>query len=714
MRTIMRADVSSPRASAQEVTPGAARAGPPAQVGPAAAEHSPMTSAKRLRLEMAAWIAGVASLLAAVWFGLDHSAERLLSRSAEQTALRYAEIIVGRVPELPRIFDRQRVSDEALAELKHLRRNGDVFRFKLFDREGHLLMTSDDLDRPDPLAALGQAQGAADAHLSGNALVRDVVLGGGNAIEIKSGAGKADRPSVYTEAYVPMLAAGAVIGVVEVYVDSTVLAARIQTAFVEVATVVGGALLLVGAAGTWLWWRRQSERLRADSLARYLAEHDVTSGALNRASFVGALHQAAERRGRSGAQPGLAVLLVDIDDFKDINDIVGNAGGDAALREATRRLQALVRQGDLVARLGSDVFAILQTNAGSSDDVQALAARVAQALAEPIAVGDQRLSCTCGIGAARLGVDAVEVDDLLQKADLALKRAKAAGRGRVSFYDAAIDKQLEEHRELVRDLRQALADGSLTMHYQALHAGDGRTLLGYEALMRWKHPTRGMVPPSVFIPLAESTGLIEPLGHFALHSACAEAAKWPAPLSVSVNLSAAQFAAGADLVGAVQSALDQAGLPAGRLVVEITESLLLWDVENVMHTLSRLSQMGVAIAMDDFGTGYSSLAYLWRFPFDKVKIDRAFTQGLGHDEKVMLIVRSIVSLAHSLGIRVNAEGVETESQMSALQNLGCDEVQGFLLSRPMPADTLTHAGAARAPAEQAPAKAPERLALSPA
>ena len=655
----------------------------------------------RARWELSAWGLGVALLLALVWLALAHTSERLLERSAEQTALRYASQIVQRVPELPQLFERQRIGAEALHELERLRSSGDVFRFKFFDRQGQLLMTSDDLDKPDPLAALATRVGAAPldagnlgSHQGGNSTVRGIVLSGINAVETKSGAGKPDRPAVYTEAYVPMLAAGRVIGVVEVYVDSSVLALRIHAAFLEVALVVGGALLLVAAAWALQWLHREREKRRAEAQARYLTEHDVLSGALNRSSFHAALRQAVALGSPGRGGPGLALLMIDIDDFNGVNDVLGGTGADAALRESTRRLHALVRQGDLLARMGGDVFAILQSGVGSIDDVQALAARVAQTLGLPFAINGQRVSCTVGIGAARLGADANDADELLQKADAALSRAKAGGRGRISLYDAALDHPLEDKRELVRELRSAAADGSLSMHYQALHSADGRTLLGYEALMRWKHRERGMVPPAVFIPLAEESGLIESLGQWALQRACSEAAKWPAPLSVSVNLSALQFRGTSDLVAVVESALAQAGLPADRLVLEITESLLMIDTESVMSTLARLSKLGVAIAMDDFGTGYSSLAYLWRFPFDKVKIDRAFTQGLADDDKVLLIVRSIVSLAHALGIRVNAEGVETEDQMSALQDLGCDEVQGFLLSRPMPPETLTHVGAA--------------------
>ena len=647
-----------------------------------------------------AWTVGIAALLAAVWFAISGSTDRLLVRTSEQTALKYAQAIAEHAPELPLLFEGRPVSRETLAELRRLRLMGDVFRFKFFGPDGHLLMTSDHLDAPEPLAAAAADNARTlTSHHGGNETVRNIVLGGRNHIEIKSGAGKSNRPPLYTEAYVPMVVGGAVIGVVEVYVDSTATAARIQRAFVEVAAIVGGTLLLMALAGFAWWVRREAEKRRSDQRVRYLASHDALSGTLNRASFHDALHAAAARRAAGG--PTFAVLCVDLDHFKDVNDAHGHAGGDAVLAETARRLQALVRHGDVVARLGGDEFALIQSAPGGSDDVQALAERIVASLAQPHEVSGHRVLCGASVGAACFGIDATDVDELLHRADVAMYRAKSSGRGRFSFYDSHLDRELEERRRLALDLRQAasspgLAAGEvgLSMHYQALHGADGSTLLGYEALMRWKHPTRGDVPPSVFIPLAEDTGQIELLGRWALECACAEAAQWPAPLTVSVNLSAAQFRGQFDLVEVVTRAVNRAGLAPERLVLEITESLLMADTDSVVRTLTQLSELGVGIAMDDFGTGYSSLAYLWRFPFDKLKIDRAFTQGLANDQKAALIVRSIVTLAHSMGIRVNAEGVETPRQMQILQAMGCDELQGFLLGRPSPGAALTHKGAA--------------------
>jgi len=425
----------------------------------------------------------------------------------------------------------------------------------------------------------------------------------------------------------------------------------------------------------------------------YLAQHDILSGALNRASFGEALERAVRRHGQDGG--AFAVLCIDLDRFKEVNDAFGHAAGDDVLRHVTQRLRGLVRHGDQIARLGGDEFAVLQDGVSGPADVARLAQRIVEVLAEPHDIHGRKLQCAASVGAAVYGTDAGTVPELLHKADLALYRAKSEGRGGFSFYDAALDRQLQSQRDLVRDLRQAIADEALTLHYQPQYDTDGQSLVGYEALLRWMHPTRGNVPPGDFIGVAESSGLIEPLGRWVLRRACREAAGWPQALAVSVNLSAAQFRSD-DLLTTVAAALDESGLPAERLELEITESLLMSNTERVLRTLHALSAMGVRIAMDDFGTGYSSLAYLWRFPFDKVKIDRSFTQGLGTDPKVGLIVRSIVSLAHSMEIRVNAEGVETSAQLGALQRYGCDELQGFLLGRPAPAETLSHRGAVAA------------------
>jgi diguanylate cyclase (GGDEF)-like protein len=654
----------------------------------------------------AAWVVGVVLAAACLGWVIRAESARQLQQGAEQSGLRWARFASRTVPDLGVAFAGGGITPAARDQLQRLRRADDIFRFKLFDPAGRLVLLSDDLDRADatlnPSATDGighDAAGGAKVH------IRDKVLAGQAHVELKREA-RPDRPAIYSEAYVPVLQDGKVLGVVEVYVDQVERATSVESAFSRIA----GAILLVlvlmlAVAGYQLWLRLRQQR-RAEARVRYMAHHDALSGALNRASFTEALQQAAWRRNEGG--PGFALLCLDLDHFKEVNDTMGHAAGDEVLRVATQRLNDAVREGDKVARLGGDEFAILLSGVSSVEAVTPLAQRMVEALAVPFEVHDQRVRCGGSVGIAIYGVDATEPEDLLGKADLALYRAKADGRGTFSFYDQAMDRQMQSRRELTRDLRGAIGNNQLSLHYQPLYGNDGHTLTGYEALLRWQHPLHGNIPPVEFIPLAEETGLIDAIGVWVLQRACADAATWPAPLTVAVNLSAAQFSSG-DLVGAVTQALTAAGLSPRRLELEITESLLMSNTDEVLKTLRTLSALGVPIAMDDFGTGYSSLAYLWRFPFDKVKIDRAFTHNLGSDPKVDLIVKSIITLAHSLDIRVNAEGVETSSQMAALQGHGCDELQGFLLGRPGPLQLLTHKG--RAAADSMPQWLPARESL---
>ena len=652
-----------------------------------------MTIIAKDRRHLVLWLVCIAIGLAAVAAVMQYMAVRHLVRSAEAVASHHARVLEAAAPGLADLLQRDRLDAATLGPLRELRRVGAVFGFELYARDGRRLLTSAELDQP----ISGMNAGAAS--LRGTEAVRSELVpqlaqAGHIAVELKKGSAADQRPAAYGEAHVPLLRDGVVIGVIKVYVDQTDQKHRAGVAFAIVALTVALVLGSFVAIGTAHWMRQLRAQRRAEERVRYLAEHDLLSGALNRSSLNDELQRAAWRAEAGG--PGFAVLCVDLDRFKEVNDGLGHAAGDEVLRQVAQRLRSLLRHGDAVARLGGDEFAILQTGVSGPDDVSTLAQRVVETLRAPYEFQGQPVLCGGSAGAAVFGVDSKQVDDLLHKADLALYRAKADGRGGFSFYEAQLDHQLHARRELVRDLAQAVEAGQMALHYQPLYAADGATLIGYEALARWTHPTRGNVPPGEFIPVAEETGLIETLGRWVLRSACAEAATWPEPLMVAVNLSAAQFR-NDTLMRTVIDALADAGLAPERLEVEITESLLMVDTDRVVRALHSLSALGVRIAMDDFGTGYSSLAYLWRFPFDKLKIDRAFTKGLAEDPKVNLIVRSIVSLAHSLQIRVNAEGVETDGQMRALQKHGCDELQGFLLGRPKPSAMLVHDNAAAAP-----------------
>jgi diguanylate cyclase (GGDEF)-like protein len=638
----------------------------------------------------APWLAGALLVLAGTGLAMRHAARTQLEADASQAGLQWAAFARDTVPDLEQALAGRGFTPEAVVQLCRLSQAGGVFRFRLFDAQGHLLVTSEDLEKgltASPPALLGDHEGA-----EGPAL-RRAVLAGQTQVELKRES-RAGGPSVYSEAYVPVLRNGRLLGVVEVYVDQSGHAARVETAFREVALAVAALLGALGAALAWQWHRRAQRERSAQERMRFLAQHDVLTGTLNRSRFGEALARAQARAQAGG--PAFAVLCIDIHGFKDVNESQGHAAGDALLRAVAQRLRETVHGDDLVARLGGDEFAVLQATAAGPEEVSRLGQRIVEALSKPHEIGGQPLQAVASVGAAVYGNDGHEAGALLHKADQALRRAKQQRRASFSFYDAVLDQRLQGQREIVRDLRHALYAGELHLHFQPLYERDGRTLGGYEALVRWHHPKRGPVSPAEFIPLAEEHGLIEDLGMWVMARACEVAASWPPSLNLSVNLSAAQFRRGDELVGVVGACLEAAGLPAHRLELEITESLLMNNTEAVVQTLHRLTEMGVRIVMDDFGTGYSSLAYLWRFPFDKVKIDRAFTQHLGTDPKVDLIVRSIVSLAHSLNIRVNAEGVETPAQLRCLQEHGCDELQGFLLGKPSPATQLRHDGAPEA------------------
>jgi diguanylate cyclase (GGDEF)-like protein len=634
-------------------------------------------SAFRTHAPLVLWMVLGALAMLIVFGVMKRTADTQLRSDAQGAALNWAAFLTRTVPDLDLIFDGDLPSPVAQTHLSALRAANEVFRFSLYSAQGRLLLVSDSLGKAPP----------GDLAEAVNHKARDAAAQDAPHVELLRGDGRA-MPQVYSEAYVPVHLGGRVQGVVEVHVDQSARAARIESAFVAVATAVLLVLLGLFAVGGWQWLRHARNKRAAEDRVRYLAHHDVLTSALNRASFEEALQQEGWRRTQGGAS--FAVLCIDLDGFKEVNDTLGHPAGDEMLRQVAARLRDTVRNADLVARLGGDEFAVLQTGVQGSEDVATLAQRVAQALALPYDLAGQRVPGGASVGAAIHGVDATDTHELMHRADLALYRAKTQGRGGYSFYDAGLDEQLQHRRVLTRELKDALAHGELALHYQPLYGADGRTLCGYEALARWPHPRRGFVPPSEFIALAEETGMIDELGVWVLRQACAEAARWPAPLSVAVNLSAAQFRHEGALIDEVSRTLAASGLAPQRLELEITESLLMTNTDQVLAALQRLHAMGVRIAMDDFGTGYSSLAYLWRFPFDKVKIDRAFTQNMNSDAKASFIVKSIVSLAHSLDIRVNAEGVETDAQMQLLRDHGCDELQGYLLGRPAPPDRLAH------------------------
>ena len=437
------------------------------------------------------------------------------------------------------------------------------------------------------------------------------------------------------------------------------------------------------AGGGWVaTYEDITERRNAEARLAHVARHDQLTSLPNRLKFS---EHMADAWNREEQERSLAVLCLDLDRFKFVNDTFGHPVGDALLRAVAERLQSCCRDEDLVARLGGDEFAIIQVGRQPAA-ATGLARRLLEVIVDPFILDGQAIEVGMSIGIALAADVALSSEkDLLGCADLALYRAKGDGRGCFRFFESGMDLRVRERRALEHDLRNALAKDEMEIYYQPQISG-GR-LAGFEALLRWNHPMRGRVNPGDFIPLAEETGLIGPLGDWVLRNACKAAAGWPADVKVAVNLSPAQLQ-GRDLVRDVGEALSGSSLPPHRLELEITEALLMQDDKFVLETLVAIRGLGVRIAMDDFGTGYSSLAYLSRFPFDKIKIDQSFIRGMVGSDEALAIIRAIIGLGRSLGIAINAEGVETQEQHSMLTAKGCGELQGFLFGRPQPESTI--------------------------
>ncbi len=435
------------------------------------------------------------------------------------------------------------------------------------------------------------------------------------------------------------------------------------------------------AGGGWLTTHEDvTEQRRTAARIAHMAHHDALTGLPNRVLLNDKLAHALHRTRRGGR---VAIHSVDLDRFKHVNDSLGHHAGDRLLKEAANRLRALVRETDTVARMGGDEFVVLQTAIADPADITALACRIIEIVDEPYAIDGRQVIISTTVGIAVGPEDGDTAEQLMRNADLALYRAKNGGRGSYCFFEPAMDAEMQERRAMEHDLRNALSAGQLELYYQPVVNIERNEISSLEALIRWHHPQKGMVAPGTFIPLAEEIGFIVPLGEWALKQACAAAASWPSGITVSVNLSPVQFKS-PGLVLVVAAALAEAGLPAARLEIEITETAFLEDSQTTLATLHRLRELGVRIAMDDFGTGFSSLSYLQSFPFDKIKIDRTFIENITDSVGSRCIVRAVIAMARGLGMVTTAEGVETSAQLAVVTAEGCTETQGFLFSRPRP------------------------------
>ncbi len=459
---------------------------------------------------------------------------------------------------------------------------------------------------------------------------------------------------------------------------------RLTTRHERALTVLAAGIVITTFLAVYLGLASRNSRQLALANRRVLelAQTDILTGLPNRAFFLEQLEDADsyERRG-SGA---FSILMLDLDRFKNVNDSLGHAAGDALLRQVALRLKSAIRSTDVLARLGGDEFAIIQAECddqrtGSID----LATRISKLIAEPFLLQGNQVEVGTSIGISMAPEHGSDQEQLLKKADLALYRSKSAGRNCFTLYDEAMSAELEARNTLESDLRDAVARCQFELHYQPFFDVQTGQRRGLEALVRWRHPTRGLIPPDQFIPLAEETGLIVPLGEWVLRRACDDATSWPADIKVAVNLSPVQLKQ-AELFDVIRSALRSCGLPPERLEIELTESVLLERAVENHALMERLKGIGISLTLDDFGTGYSSLSCLTAFPFDKIKIDKSFIGNLANGHKSSAIISSIVALARGIGMSVTAEGVETHEQFERLRTLGVNFAQGYLLGRPMP------------------------------
>jgi diguanylate cyclase (GGDEF)-like protein/PAS domain S-box-containing protein len=524
----------------------------------------------------------------------------------------------------------------------------------MFDSSGHLAICND---------RYLEMYGLSPEQVKVGCTLRDI-------LEIRRATGTfPDEPKDYVEHQLPALARGKSISRVHQLPDGRTISVLTHPI----------------ADGGWISTHEDiTERRRAEEQISHMARHDSLTDLPNRLLLRERIEEALPRMRRGGR---LAVLYLDLDHFKTVNDTLGHHIGDELLKAVAVRLRSIVRASDTVARMGGDEFVVVQAEAERPNETAALAQRICESLRAPFDLNGNVVVVQASVGIAMAPDDGGEPNELLKNADIALYGIKSDGRGSYRFFEPEMDARMKARRELELALRSALVEGRFELLYQPLVSLKDNRVTCCEALLRWNHPERGVVSPAEFIPVAEEIGVIVTIGEWVMRKACADAARWPADVKVAVNLSPIQVM-NPNLVSMVVGALASASLPANRLEVEITESVLLQNCEATLNALHNLRGLGVSISMDDFGTGFSSLSSLRSFPFSKIKIDRCFINGLSEEEDSLAIVRAVSGLAKNLGMITTAEGVETERQMEQVRALGCTEMQGYLFSPPVKAQDL--------------------------
>ena len=641
-----------------------------------------LTSMRRDAILLMLWaLASSAVILIAIALSWQTS-NHLLRHELRSSAMDWAAYLVDNLDDLERVMTTGEVPADSLHVFQSAGRFGRVVRYQLFDLKGKSVYASDGQKRDYASLSAGPVEDREPALHDILAAKRPLV-----SLTKRDGEtrGRASFPKLYGQIYLPVVADQGILGMIEIHVDQTEKAAHYHHEFVVFATGLTLLILFAMALPMVMVWRKTKQRELAERKLHAMAHTDPLTKLANRTNFRDRLVNALRDAGRS--QTMIALFWLDLDRFKTINDALGHPIGDALLCQVAQRLRRTISHHDTVARLGGDEFAIVLSGCREQRHAAELAQRLIKALAIPFDVEGHHVVIGVSIGIVFAPFDGNQVDDLLKKADIALYRAKDSGRSTYRFFKPDMEARSEVRHVLEEDLRLAIQSNQLRLHYQPQVCLDSGQIKGFEALLRWHHPRFGHMPPGEVVALAEETGLIMPLGFWALQQACADANTWPEPIRVSVNISAVQFSH-TNLVDLVSDALSMSGLAADRLDLEITESIVMADSKATIAKLRKLRRLGVHLSMDDFGTGYSSLSRLRHLPFNHLKVDRSFVKELGGNPDDTAIVHAIVSLGHNLGMQIIAEGVETDAQLAQLRMEGCDIAQGFFFGRPIPATEI--------------------------
>jgi diguanylate cyclase (GGDEF)-like protein len=621
-------------------------------------------------LGIASIVVSIGVLGATAWL-VYHSTGRLLRADIEADAVSWASKIQQDAFDLDGILAGNPPTSADLTFLRSAKDLSNVAQMTIYDASGREVLASN---------RLGEFTLDAGTIVSGEPPVSAALKG---EVFSQSGHGAlSNLPGYYAQAFVPIVSeTGTVRGVLGVIVDNsekhTLYLKWLSGSLAALIMLVGLGLIVPGS-GVWF---RLREKWEAQENADYLVSHDPLTEISNRSHFLEQLATTLDEHVSEGRQ--LALHYIDVDRFKEINDSFGLEAGDRFLQDITNKLRELVDEPGQIARIGSDEFAIIQPDTSGIKHAEIFGGRIVDALSGTYNVVGHEVISSASVGIAVAPDHGQDALRLLKSADLALHQIKGQGRGQKCLYRTGMDQSMQSRLELQAILRKAFDNNWFELHYQPQYDLSARRLTGFEALLRLRHPERGMIPPVEFIPVAEETGLIQPIGEWIVREACATAAKWPEQLSLAINLSPAQIREN-KLAETVEKIMKQTGMTPGRLEVEITEGLLMDASDLTMTELEHLKDLGIALVMDDFGTGYSSLSYLWRFAFDKIKIDKSFVHNLGSGRNVESLLKSIINIGQSLDLRVIAEGVEKPEQAHFLMTNSCHHVQGFLFGRPVP------------------------------